>query len=63
MVKIDYMLQQRQIVKTLGKQIDVEDPRRRKYAIIYFHSLTWMFIFVDDTIYRNVSHQGYETNL
>jgi hypothetical protein len=54
--KIYYMLQQRQIVvKGLGKQIDVEDPAYRKYAIVDFHSIVWMFIAVSVTIYRNAA--------
>jgi hypothetical protein len=51
------MLQQRQIVKSLDNQINVEDPRRRKYAIIYFHSILWILIYVIVTIYRTVPLQ------
>jgi len=51
------MLQQRQIVvKASGKQI--EYLVRTKYAITRFHSIELMMVFVNDTIYRNVSHQG-----
>jgi hypothetical protein len=52
---------QRQIIKTLSNQIDIEDPAYRKYAITDFHSIVWMFIVVIVTIYRNTieSSQGY----
>ena len=60
--KKDYMLQQTQIVvKASGKQI--EYLVRAKYAITRFHPIELMMVFVNDTIYRNVSHQGYETSL
>ena len=45
---------QRQIVKELGKQIDIEYQIGIKYAIINFHSITWMRVSVIVTIYRNV---------
>ena len=32
MDKIDYILQRRQIVKTIGKQIDIEDPVGTEYT-------------------------------
>jgi hypothetical protein len=48
--KIDYMLLQRQIVKTNGKQI--EYLVRAKDAISSFHSITGMLIPVIITIYR-----------
>jgi hypothetical protein len=53
---------QRQIIKTLGKQIDIEDPAYRKYAITDFDSILWMFIAVIVTIYRNTaaSSHGYQ---
>ena len=56
--KIDNM--QRQIIKALGYQIDIEDPVCTNYAITYFHSIVWMFIAVIVTTYRNVSNQSYE---
>jgi hypothetical protein len=46
------MLQRRQIVKALEKQIDVEDPDGINYASTSFHSIAWMFISVKVTIYR-----------
>jgi hypothetical protein len=61
--KIGYMLQQRQIVKGLGKQIDIEDPAYRKYAGTSFQSIVWMLIFNIVTIKRNHSViQGYVNN-
>ena len=52
---------QRQIVKGLGKQI--EDALYMKYAIISFHSMAWMIIFVNVTIYRTISlPESYEIN-
>jgi hypothetical protein len=49
------MLQQRQIVKAAGNQIDIEDLAYRKYAITNFRSIIWMFIAVIVTIYRNAA--------
>jgi hypothetical protein len=49
------MLQQRQIVKSLGKQIDIEDPAYRKYAGTSFQSIVWMLIFDIVTIKRNAA--------
>jgi hypothetical protein len=49
------MLQRQIVIKGLGKQIDVEDPAYRKYAIADFHSIVWMFIAVSVTIYRNAA--------
>jgi hypothetical protein len=51
---------QRQIVKFLGKQIDIEDPAYTKYAGTSFQSIIWIFISVNVTIYRTVSLQSYE---
>jgi len=48
------MLQQRQIVKALGNQINTKDPLYIKYAITGFHSTAWMIIYVNVTIYRTV---------
>ena len=42
--KINYMLE-RQIVKALGNQINIENPVFVKYAIISFHSIVWIFDF------------------
>ena len=49
------MLEGQIVVKTLCKQIDVEDPAYWKYAIVDFHSIVWMFIAVSVTIYRNAA--------
>jgi hypothetical protein len=50
------MLQRRQIVvKALGKEIDLEDVLCIKYAITSFHSITWIPISVNVTIYQTVS--------
>jgi hypothetical protein len=50
--KIDYTLQQRQIVKGIGKQIGIEDPAYMKYTIVSFLSIAWMLISVIVTINR-----------
>jgi hypothetical protein len=57
LVSIDNMLQQRQIVKISGKQIDIEDPVCMKYASTSFHSIVWVFISVNVTIYRLLHYQ------
>jgi hypothetical protein len=49
------MLQRQIVVKGLGKQIEIEDPVYTKYASTSFHSVTWIFIFVNVTTYRTVS--------
>jgi hypothetical protein len=49
-----YNMLQRQIVKSLGKQIDIEDPGGKKYVITSFHSITWMLISVNVTIHMTV---------
>jgi hypothetical protein len=58
------MLQQRQIIKTLGKQIDIEDPAYTKYdAVTSYQSITWIFISVNVTIYRTIALQeSYENS-
>ena len=62
--KIDYMQQRRHIVvKALGKQIDVVDPRCVKYVFISFHHLDWLLISVNVTIYRNVLPKRYQSNI
>jgi hypothetical protein len=48
---------QRQIIKTLGNQIDIEDPAYRKYASTSFQSIVWMLIFEIVTINRTVPIQ------
>jgi hypothetical protein len=54
---------QSQIVKGLGKQIDIEDPAYTKYAGTSFHSIAWMLIFDIVTIKRNAAVlQRYENN-
>ena len=40
----------------IGKQMDVEDSAYRKYAIVDFHSIVWMFISNSVTIYRTLHH-------
>ena len=52
------MILQRQIVKALGKQIDIEDIVYSKYAVVSFHSITWMLISVIVTIYRTIPLQS-----
>jgi hypothetical protein len=56
---IDNMLQ-RQIIKALGNQIDIEHLVCTNYAITYFHSIVWMFIAVIVTIYRTVPIERYQ---
>ena len=58
--KIDNMLQQRQIVNGLGKQI--EDALYIKYTIRYFHYIDWMFISVHVTVDRTVPIQPYQSS-
>ena len=54
---------QRQIVKGLGNQIDIEDPAYTKYAGTSFQSIVWMLIFDIVTIKRNAAvQQRYEYN-
>jgi hypothetical protein len=57
------MLQRQIVIQALGKQIDIEDPAYRKYAITDFHSIVWMFIAVIVTIYRTVTlSESYENS-
>ena len=57
--KIDYMiLQRRQIVKALVNQVNVEDPLCTKYASTSFHSIDWMIISVNVTVYRTILLQS-----
>ena len=55
--KIDYMIQQRQIVvvKVIGKQIDIEDLAYTKYAGTCFQSIVCMLIFDIVIIKRNAA--------
>ena len=55
---------QRQIVKGLGNQIDIEYPAYTKYAGTSFQSIVWMLIFDIVTIKRNatVPRERYENN-
>jgi hypothetical protein len=48
---------QRQIVKALGSQINIENPVFVKYAIISFHSIVWILISVIVAINRNALRQ------
>jgi hypothetical protein len=47
----------RQIIKALGKQIDIDDLAYAKYAIISFRSIACMLISVIVTINRTVPIQ------
>jgi hypothetical protein len=53
---------QGQIVKDLGNQIDIEGPDGMKYAITSFHSIAWLLISVNVTIYSTAFAQWYETS-
>ena len=60
--KIDNMLQ-RQIVKVLDRQIDIEDPAYTKYAGTSFQSIVGILIFDIVAIKRNAAvQQRYEHN-
>jgi hypothetical protein len=49
--KIDcYLLQQRQIIKALGTQIDIEYLLCTTYAAVSFQSIAWIIISVIVTI-------------
>jgi hypothetical protein len=58
------MIQQRQIViKTLGNQIDTEDPAFTKYAVASFLPIAWILISVNVTIYRTITlSKSYENS-
>jgi hypothetical protein len=57
------MLQRRQIVKALGKQVDIEYLIYMIYAIKSFHSIDWMFISVIVTINRtDTLPQGFQSS-
>jgi len=49
------ILQRRQIINAFVWQVDTEYLRRIKYAIIGFHSIVWVFISVNVTIYRTIA--------
>ena len=54
---------QAQVVKAVGKQVDIEDPAYRNYAGTRFQSIVGMLIFDIVTINRNAAVlQGYENN-
>jgi hypothetical protein len=53
---------QGQIVKDLGNQIDIEGPDGMKYAKTSFHSIAWLLISVNVTIYSTAFAQWYETS-
>jgi hypothetical protein len=54
---------QRQIVKGLGNQIDIEDPAYTKYAGTSFQTIVWILIFDIVTIYRTIAlPESYENN-
>jgi hypothetical protein len=57
------MIQRQIVIKGLGKQIDIEDAAYRTYAIIDFHSIAWIFIFVSVTIYRTVPLHRYQSGI
>ena len=58
------MILQRQIVKGLGNQIDIEDPVYTKYAGTSFQSIVWMLISSNIvTINRNAAlPESYESS-
>jgi hypothetical protein len=57
------MLQQRQIIKAFVWQVNTEYLRRIKYAITDFHSIVWVFISVNVTIYRTIAlSESYENS-
>jgi hypothetical protein len=57
------MQQLRQIVKISGKQMDIEDLIGSKHPAVSFHSIAWMIISVNVTIYRTMAlPESYEIN-
>jgi hypothetical protein len=56
------MRQQRQIIKTVDKEIHIEDLVCTKYAAGIFHSISCMLISVIVTINRTVLPQKYQTS-
>jgi hypothetical protein len=54
------MLQRRQIGSEIGNQIDKEDLAYRKDAGTSFHSIAWIFISLNVTIYRTVPIERYQ---
>jgi hypothetical protein len=55
-------MQRQIVVKAFGTQLDIEDLVRIKYASTSFHSIAWIFIFVNVTIYKTVLIQMYQDN-
>ena len=47
------MLQREIVIKGFGTQIDIDDPLCMKYASTSFHSIVWVFISINVTIYRD----------
>jgi len=60
--KIDYMLQQSQIIKAVGDQLDIEDPLCIKYASTGFQSIGGMLISAIVTINRTELLQMYQSS-
>ena len=57
------MLQAQIVVKAIGKQVDIKYLGPMEYAITYFHSITWMLISANVTIYRTIAPvQRYQNN-
>ena len=54
------MILQRQVIKAVGHQIDVEYTAYTKYALTSFHSIAWILISVNVTIYRTVPMPTYQ---
>ena len=56
---------QRQIIKIADNQKDLEDLVDTKYAITYFHFITWMLISVIVTLlpYTENNVIGYDNNI
>jgi hypothetical protein len=53
---------QRQILKNLGNQIDIQYPICAKYTITSFHSIDWLLISVNVTIYRTAFAKWYQSS-
>ena len=60
---MDNMLQRQIVIKAFGTQIDIEDLVCIKYAGTSFHSLAWMLVSINVTIYRtNTPPQGFQSS-
>jgi len=60
--EIDYMLQERQVVSTVGNQID-KGPVGTEYAITRIHPIDWMLISIIVTIKRTIAlSESYENS-